>query len=363
MNIQFNMNIHFIMGKKLKIRVLDVSFDVSFDVISQIKRNSGMGDLMEQILNSTKGKPVADKDNWSRYVRNRNYVGMEELFQKDNEIIFVPIVRAQLETNEFSKPAAYMFTVEMHPGVYFGTNRGSALFYAACVCDFELVDWLLDHNASLNTEQLVTPLMAAIASTNPEKYKMVEYLINRKADVNVGITIGGNESPITTAFCTGDIDIMELLLKNGADLHKKGRFLAMQNSWAKVKNIPINCFSDIPLMLACVMDYKIEKNPKIRQMKKQIFELFVQYANANDSLKKFDDEFIHVDNIIRDDRNRPVNTNLMGYCITSGLYDLCEILVKQNEKVYRSFNKYASAINTIKNKNDHERYAKLLGSS
>ncbi|KAI2621793.1 ankyrin [Hypoxylon sp. NC1633] len=90
-----------------------------------------------------------------------------------------------------------------------------------CRYDFPWTKRLLD--AGWNIDGIVndskeTPLVVAIET---RREALVEFLIDRGADVNKEATIGIRKTPLQAAAETGCLNIVELLLRNGAEINAK----------------------------------------------------------------------------------------------------------------------------------------------
>lgn len=98
----------------------------------------------------------------------------------------------------------------------------SPLSYAQGENDLEIAKVLLENGADVNyryqSDQLKTVLHFAAMD---EQYEMLKLLIAFTPDINVRDVFGNN--PLWTAAYTNNLDMIELLLKHGADAFTQNR--------------------------------------------------------------------------------------------------------------------------------------------
>ncbi len=107
-------------------------------------------------------------------------------------------------------------------------NDGSnytALTYACTSGNYEIAKLLIEHDCTIDVEfkgssggkqKGYTPLMYAV--TAQQKYDLVNLLISNKADINHKASSDGF-TPLIIAVDRGQPEIVELLIKNGADVN------------------------------------------------------------------------------------------------------------------------------------------------
>jgi len=87
-----------------------------------------------------------------------------------------------------------------------------------CGC-LDSVKWMLEKgiNLEFRDEEGITPLLSAIDRELPDKYEIIELLIKHGAPINKK---GWNDwTPLHQAAAREDIDALEILVKHGVDLN------------------------------------------------------------------------------------------------------------------------------------------------
>lgn len=121
--------------------------------------------------------------------------------------------------------AGYFEVIEtlLHAGVEVDKHANcgtTALRLASIHGDIKLVKLLIDHKANVNANGIYgTPLNTAVHSENLE---IVRYLIQNKADVNLGDTVE-NLTPLMLAVQIGNFEIIEALLDANAEVNKQAK--------------------------------------------------------------------------------------------------------------------------------------------
>ena len=96
----------------------------------------------------------------------------------------------------------------------------TALHYATCMRNYKMAKFLIDSGANINVKNHygMTPLINVIYN---DDYNMCQILINSGADVNLGRGKINNNSALHIAVDNGNLDIVKLLIKSGANLNFK----------------------------------------------------------------------------------------------------------------------------------------------
>jgi ankyrin repeat protein len=104
-----------------------------------------------------------------------------------------------------------------------------ALWYwineAIACCSFDAVEWIISKGINLNfmDAEGYTPLFCCIEREFPDKYDMLQLLIDNGADVNFGAHWDNNTlsfngwAPLNLAAARGNLKAVKILLDNGAD--------------------------------------------------------------------------------------------------------------------------------------------------
>lgn len=89
------------------------------------------------------------------------------------------------------------------------------------------IRWMLSQDINLKfvDEEGYSVLHSCIERTLPNKYNIMQLLIDHKADINVGVSVENlavnGWSPLHLAVARKDIKAVQLLLKNGANTYLK----------------------------------------------------------------------------------------------------------------------------------------------
>jgi ankyrin repeat protein len=96
---------------------------------------------------------------------------------------------------------------------------------AILCCPYQAVKWLIDRGANLRVKDAdgYMPLHCCLERELPDKYEMLQLLIDSGADIDAGTDVENNMmahnswTPLHMAAVRGDLDAVKILLANGAD--------------------------------------------------------------------------------------------------------------------------------------------------
>lgn len=126
-----------------------------------------------------------------------------------------------LKNGDISKLEEASAVIDVFPNGEDSLVHRSWLINAIDCGTLEVVKWVIDKGVDLSVrdEEGYTPLLRAIERDQPEKYEVMKLLIERGADINQH---GINDwTPLHMAAVREDIQALELLVNNGADLNEK----------------------------------------------------------------------------------------------------------------------------------------------
>lgn len=114
----------------------------------------------------------------------------------------------------------------------------TALFYAIATGNTDTISFLLDNGADQNYQQkkesyINTPLMDAVFSDNKE---VVDLLLQRDLSASINIPDETGQTILFHAIAKNDKDLVEKLIKSGADIEYKSEFLGSPLTFAANNN-------------------------------------------------------------------------------------------------------------------------------
>ncbi|KAL7894282.1 ankyrin repeat-containing domain protein, partial [Trichoderma sp. TUCIM 5745] len=120
-------------------------------------------------------------------------------------------------------------------------NHATALIAACCSGQLELLRLLIDRGADVNakTTQGQTALIIACSrESNESTRSMVELLLEKGAEVNAESEIGNTPLTLACIRRDGDVELVELLLENGANI-SHGDYAAWHGVTRKLPALPM----------------------------------------------------------------------------------------------------------------------------
>lgn len=130
---------------------------------------------------------------------------------------------------------------------HFGSN---SLFLASVYGHIEVVKFLIESKANLDSQHPVTGLTALLGSVMRGRHEIVLTLLKNGADIRVRDFSGNSVILIASAY--GRLELLELLIEYGADIYSKNN---------KGENV-FDCFKGEEKQVKYIIDRALEKKPE-----------------------------------------------------------------------------------------------------